>query len=315
VEHDKSALTRRAVIGGFSLGVAGAGIAATTGVARPAGASATGDPNRGPARGAAGELERRAAAATPGTTYRSVAYGAFHTYGGTAVIMSTGSGVWSSDTLLADIDLPHAAQVTELAVWGGAGLSLELLRADAGIYVWTTIGQVSAPSGAGIVTATTTLPAAVTVDNAQHAYLLAVYMSSATAFLTSARVGYRAAGPFHAISPTRVYDSRPAGTAITTGTTRTVSVVSAGAGTADVVPAGASAITFNLTITATTGRGYLTLVPLGGTSAASTLNWYAKDQTIANGGTVALGGDRQLTLVAGGVGSTHAAIDITGYFL
>ena len=48
---------------------------------------------------------------------------------------------------------------------------------------------------------------------------------------------------------------------------------------------------------------------------ASTINWSAAGQTLANGVALTLNGSRQLTVVAGGPGSTNFIIDISGYWL
>ena len=48
---------------------------------------------------------------------------------------------------------------------------------------------------------------------------------------------------------------------------------------------------------------------------ASTINWSAPGQVLANGVTLTLNTDRQLTIVAGGGGSTEFIVDISGYYL
>ncbi len=84
-----------------------------------------------------------------------------------------------------------------------------------------------------------------------------------------------------------------------------------------VVPAGAIAIDYNLTITRTEARGWLGLVPSGAPfGSTSSINWFATGQILANGGISKLGGDRQVDgwSGGGGVASTQFIIDITGYF-
>ena len=129
-----------------------------------------------------------------------------------------------------------------------------------------------------------------------------------------------AAAGFFPITPTRVYDSRDSGSGglLASDATRTVSVANATAfsgGAANVVPAGAYAITYNLTAVNTTGAGFLAVFPQGGTFKASALNWFTVNEIIANGGVVTLGGDRQITVLAGGGGSTNFIVDITGYYI
>ncbi len=120
--------------------------------------------------------------------------------------------------------------------------------------------------------------------------------------------------------PARVYDSRVSGGPMGSGQTRTISVASAipstGGGLA--VPAGAAGIAFNLTITRTVGKGWLAVIPHGAPFAGtSSINWTAPGQTVANGGLVGLGGDRQVDVrCASNLGcSTDIIIDVTGYFI
>jgi hypothetical protein len=138
--------------------------------------------------------------------------------------------------------------------------------------------------------------------------------------------GANTAGAFHALNPGRVYDSRlpaPAPGTLASGTNRTISVADrrdTGNGSvveANFVPAGAIAVTANVTITETTGSGFLTVNPGGSTAPnASTINWFGSGQNLANGVTLTLSSaTRELTVIAGGGGSTHFIVDISGYYL
>jgi hypothetical protein len=137
--------------------------------------------------------------------------------------------------------------------------------------------------------------------------------------------GSAAAGAFHAISPVRVYDSRaaaPAPGVMAPNTNRVISVKdgrnAAGVVTAaDVVPLGATAVTFNVTASGTTGGGnYLSVNPGDAASfTASTLNW-AGGYDIANASVVKLDASRQVKIFMGDQGgSSHVILDITGYYL
>lgn len=137
--------------------------------------------------------------------------------------------------------------------------------------------------------------------------------------------GKGVAGGFHAVTPGRVHDSRPAqGGAgpLATGNNRTISVatrinpVGGAVLENNFVPAGAFAVTLNITAVNTVGNGFIGVNPGGGTTmGASSINWTA-GQTIANGIVCALNASRQLTIVAGGAAtSTNFIIDITGYYL
>lgn len=137
--------------------------------------------------------------------------------------------------------------------------------------------------------------------------------------------GAGTAGSFHPIVPVRVYDSRaslPTPGVMARNTSRVISVKDGrdAAGTvtaADVVPAGATAVTFNVTCTGTTGPNYLSVTP-GDTAATpntSTLNWPG-GMDLANASTVKLDGNRQIKVFLGDqTGSAHVIVDITGYYL
>lgn len=141
------------------------------------------------------------------------------------------------------------------------------------------------------------------------------------------RVGGSAvAGSFTAIAPTRVYDSRRAGYApnnglMTAGTSRVVSVKDGrdddgNVVTANIVPAGATAVTYNVTVANTSARSFLSVVPGDvASTTASTINWVGPGEAIANGSLSKLDGSRQLNLIPGPNGTFHCIIDITGYYL
>ena len=86
---------------------------------------------------------------------------------------------------------------------------------------------------------------------------------------------------------------------------------------ADVVPDGATAVSFNVTATGTTGPNFLSVVP--GDAAGfttSNLNWTGAGESIANGGIVKLDATRQVKVFIGAnTGSTHVIIDVSGYYL
>ena len=138
--------------------------------------------------------------------------------------------------------------------------------------------------------------------------------------------GAAGAGGFVAITPTRVYDSRaplPTPGALAQGANRLVSIASGrdSNGTINalnIVPASARAITAVVTITGTEGNfGFLVVNPGGiSTQTTSVINWTAPGQTIANGLTLTLNTNREVTVVNGsGGGNTGFFIDVSGYFL
>ena len=154
---------------------------------------------------------------------------------------------------------------------------------------------------------------------------------TATATISGTRagivVGY-ASTTYHPISPARILDSRPSGGVVTnigltgtfaSGTVRTLQVVNAnyvGGGSAVAVPAGATAITGNLTVVGQTAAGVLALGPtMTSTGDTSTLNFVVGDIR-ANNVTVGLSVDGSLQIVyrAASGATTNVVFDVTGYF-
>jgi hypothetical protein len=121
-----------------------------------------------------------------------------------------------------------------------------------------------------------------------------------------------------------VYDSRLSTYAqhgvLGSGQRRKLSVgtsydVNGGSPTANFVPEGATAVFANITVVDTVGSGYLAVNP-GGTTvvSASSINWSAAGQILANGISLTLNSSREITVIAGGAGSTQFIIDILGYY-
>ena len=100
---------------------------------------------------------------------------------------------------------------------------------------------------------------------------------------------------------------------------RTVSVAdgrdAAGAVTrAGVVPAGAVAVAYNLTATATTASGHLRVMPAGvALVGASAINWPGAGYTRANGLITSISADRRMSIYNGSAGPVHAIVDTLGY--
>lgn len=136
--------------------------------------------------------------------------------------------------------------------------------------------------------------------------------------------GPAAAGAFHAIAPVRVFDSRqlttPGSGRFSAGTSRVISVKDGRNGQTemvdapDVVPKGATSVTFNLTVTNTDSPGFAFIAPSEvDVVGASTINWTGAGASVANGGVVKLGGDRQLRVFCE-VSGADVIVDISGYF-
>lgn len=129
-----------------------------------------------------------------------------------------------------------------------------------------------------------------------------------------------ATGPqrFYAITPYRAYDSRnDISGPIFAGEAGAIDVAT-DEGADPMIPYTANAVTYNLTVTSTASIGFLALYPSDSYwPGNSSINWTGPQQTLANGGVVALTpGLGEIEVYAGGpAGSyTHFIIDITGYY-
>ncbi|MEZ5143133.1 MAG: hypothetical protein R2726_11540 [Acidimicrobiales bacterium] len=131
-------------------------------------------------------------------------------------------------------------------------------------------------------------------------------------------VGYFTAGAgdgFHPVDPVRFQDSRPGGEQVgaygtpwAAGTERTVAVTTAGG-----VPAGATAVLANVTVTTTTAESFLTVWNTGAsTPTASNLNWKA-GVTIANSVTAKVGTGDTISMFNNS-GTVNVVADVAGWY-
>ena len=131
---------------------------------------------------------------------------------------------------------------------------------------------------------------------------------------------------FFPITPFRAFDSRdadygPAATILAPGGVKTISIadghdLTTGVTNAtNLVPAGATAITYNITITGATGGNFVAVTPGDATTfGVSTINFNGV-MDVANGATVGIDASRQIKLFGGaGSGSVHVIVDVTGYY-
>lgn len=133
---------------------------------------------------------------------------------------------------------------------------------------------------------------------------------------------------FYAIEPARSYDSRaalpapgklPTGDSRTGAPTRTVSVADArdskgNVAAPSVVPAGARAIAYNVTVTNTVGQGHFRVFPAGqALPGASVINWPSAGYTRANATVVGISADRKVTIFNSSL-PTDGIIDTLGYY-
>ena len=298
------------------------------------------------ALGAAGisALQASSAAAAPASlgTPRVISSAqaglAYHIVGGHEFFTSAGamsrtffSGIFpgSQELMTATVPLPPGSTIRGFSFWADNGVSTSLTmtmnRLGADGFSVGPVGSATAAANTFASTTQTDSGAMNQVAGTSEYYTLSANMTgTSTQRIFAARVAYVPAPIFVAISPARVYDSRKSGNTpnglLAPNSNRVVSVKDArnDAGavtTPDIVPAGATAITFNLTVTGTTGPNFLSVTPGDATSVtASSINFPGGDDR-ANGGVSKLDASRQIKVFNGDQsGSTHFIIDVTGYY-
>ncbi|MDQ1248401.1 MAG: hypothetical protein QG597_2773 [Actinomycetota bacterium] len=99
------------------------------------------------------------------------------------------------------------------------------------------------------------------------------------------------------------------------GASRLVSTAVTQSGPVAVVPVGASAVAYNVTVVGTTGAGHLRVMP-GGVASTSTsaVNWSVAGERIANGSVVAVDPQRRIRVFNGGGLPVRFLIDVVGYY-
>ncbi|MDQ1250568.1 MAG: hypothetical protein QG597_4947, partial [Actinomycetota bacterium] len=124
------------------------------------------------------------------------------------------------------------------------------------------------------------------------------------------------AGRFTAVTPVRVYDARsnPAGP-LAGNSSRLVSTATAQDGTSPVVPSGAAAVAYNITVVRPSEGGHLRVMPGDVTSSeASTINWTMPGDVISNGLTVGVDAERQLRVFNNTSQPVTFLLDVVGYY-
>ena len=321
------ALSRRSF---FRLGAA-ASTAAVAGsvaiadlVAAPPAAAVPFDPAAGPVQ-ALTSFEAVAGTRTvtvAGTDFVGVSGGA-----GTPSLRLFSTAIYNEGAgglLVATVHVPAGGRVVRVDCYGVRGTSgtqtwnLTKMRVIDGAP--TPIGSFTSPTGTSeAVQAGGALGTPVTVADGE-VLLLAFTGSSIENAVLGAVVHYvPASGAFVPLRPTRVYDTRTNGAgAIAAGQTRSISVL----GSPVVVPAGASAVAYNVTVTGTVSSfGYLSIYPADLASSAfdhgSAINWDRAGATLANASQVALAPTGEVKVTCGGAATaaTDVLLDVLGYYL
>lgn len=326
-ENSASEISRRKLLAG-----AGAAVGATVG----AGALGLAPASAVPGLGSAVSLQLAPAIATPGLHYRIFSGSDFDALTGTAPhIDESTHSVFAGTALRAYFSLPAGSRIVEVEGFGdftGAGtIIVTLYRLPVAANV-TAINPTSGPpagrpitaTGVGYFNALNTYDATV---GSEESFVVEATSTSSAARLRAIRVGYvPLTRAFVPINPVRVYDSRFDGLGkLPFNLTRTLSVANqiVQQGSAiNVVPVGAAAIAYNLTLANTEGSfGYLSVYPQNLIDSAelygSAINWNGVGVSIANGLNVAISPTRQIKVTCGGVPAarTDFLVDVTGYYI
>lgn len=315
---------------------------ALIGIGVGAGAGAFAAAQAGPAAAAppAPANTMRVAPALPMAAGTPVATTHYVTYPGIALVAATQSptlptwsvyegnpkgGAWAANSgwLGSAIEVPAGATIVDVTAYTygtGAGTLFvdRYLPATTG-YAESLTGAIAASPAATLRTTTVTVNRVLAVDEGLHVY---VFGTSTNHVVRGIRVGYQpVSAGFVPIAPYRAYDSRYADGKLGR-TSRVVYIADSvrpptGAITGkDLVPAGATAIAYNLGVYATESSGYLAVTPPATTRVtASSLNWFGTDQSLSNGLVGQIDAARTVKVFAGGRGRTHFVIDVLGYYL
>ncbi len=114
-------------------------------------------------------------------------------------------------------------------------------------------------------------------------------------------------GGFVALSPTRYVDTRYT-KPIAANATLYLQIAGLNG-----IPADATAVALNVTVTQPTAAGYIAAAPAGTLPNSSTVNFLA-GQTVPNGAIVRIGDFGSITLRNSSIGTTHLVVDVTGYY-
>ena len=120
---------------------------------------------------------------------------------------------------------------------------------------------------------------------------------------------------FYTLTPCRLVDTRNAtgpfgGPALAAGETRSFALAQGACG----VPADATAVAVNVTVTGQTAAGALTLFPGSGVAPVTTTISFAAGKTRANNALVGLAGGVLSVTARQASGSVHVIVDVSGYF-
>jgi hypothetical protein len=320
-------MTRRGVLGiGAAVGLGAIGAASELLLGSGAATAATTPDDPFGARSSAGpNTTKSISAPTPGLTYLHVPCNDFFPNVWT-MGRNMGAGVFPTlaGGLNATVALPVGAVIKEFSLWAtnSSAKSFDVILAPNSDDLLSVgfVTAITVPAPSRPTTEQSSGPLDILVEADVFWFLTVSLIGGVSQSIWTCRIGYVAPPTFVPITPARVYDSRSGDGVLSRNSSRLVSIKdarnSSGAVTTpNVVPAGATAITFNLTVTGATGPNFLSVGP-GNVASLSTsnINFPVSDDR-ANGGVVKLDANRQVKVFNGDQpGSTHFILDVTGYY-
>jgi hypothetical protein len=230
---------------------------------------------------------------------------------GTAVTPAAANHLVVSAPGTASVGTPFSVTVTALDQYGNTATDY------AGTLHFTSSdGAALLPADSMLTAGVGTFSVTLVTAGTQSVTATDTVTSSVTGSQTGIEVQSLTPATFHALTPTRILDTRD-GTGglsgpVSSHVARTFAVTGHGG-----VPSNATAVTGNLTVTGQTSLGFLSIGPIAmNNPTSSTLNFPLGDDR-ANAVTVALSGTGTLsiTYAAPTLGPTaHVIFDVTGYF-
>ena len=157
----------------------------------------------------------------------------------------------------------------------------------------------------GVASHTYAKPGTYTINVSGTSTLTGKPFTATTSFTTSG-------SDYTPTGPTRILDTRKGTGAPKAKVAANADLPLKIAGTGS-IPADATAVALNVTVTDATGGGYVSVIPSGGYGSVSNLN-YAAGQVVTNYVIVPVGPDGDIGLLNMGTGSADLVADVSGYF-
>jgi len=246
-------------------------------------------------------------------TTRAITVSASGSYAGTVTVSGAPAG--SSPVTVTVNPAPSTPSITapSTASPGASGLIASVAAHAGAGYSWgITNGTITAGQGTSQITFTAGVAGSLSLSVVE---MSAAGCSSAEAGKT-VTVGTPSSGRrFYTLTPCRLFDTRNAGgpdaaaPALQPGATRAFTITGRCG-----VPASAKVVSTNVTVTGSSGAGYLTLYPADAAAPQSSSINFRTGQTRANNTLLQLSPAGAANVLDGSVGPVHFILDVNGWF-